>query len=445
MDKLKIAVVGSGVSGLSAAWLLSKHHDVTVFEADGRIGGHANTVAVSTKTGSLNVDTGFIVFNKPNYPNFCALLSHLGVAWEETEMSFSVSLGDGAYEYSGSGFSGFFGQKRNLVLPRHWQLLLDISRFFQSAERLSADMHDDVTLGEFLDYQRYSRGFVDDHILPMAAAIWSAKKADMLNFPARSFITFYANHGLLQFRNRPPWCTVKGGSRSYIDALCTDSAFKVRTNSPIQSMARHDTHVVLSGADRVSWVFDAVVIATHGDQALQVLSDKSEDEARLLSRFSYQTNRAVLHRDIALMPKRKSTWASWNYVQDNSGGAHPLSVTYWMNRLQTLETEDQLFVTLNPTRSINPDLIDGEFYYEHPLFDVPARQAQTELWQLQGRRRTWFCGSYFGSGFHEDGVQAGLAVAEALGGVRRPWRVKEESSRIHVVADRDGSEPKAAE
>lgn len=427
MNKMKIAVIGSGIAGLSAAWLLSRRHQVTLYEAADRLGGHANTATVSTPDGNVAVDTGFIVYNEHNYPNLAALFAHLGVATEPTEMGFAFSLGGGAYEYSGSGASGFFGQKRNFASLRHWQLLLDIRRFFTTAN--AARICDGMTLGDFLSSEGYGAGFVDDHILPMGAAIWSTDSSRMLEFPARSFIDFYANHGMLQFANRPQWRTVTGGSRNYVGRIIADSGVEVVTGSPVKRLVRHPAYVHVTDRRGVSRPFDHAVVASHADQALALLDQPDDNERALLSSICYQDNRAVLHRDKRWMPRRKHLWSSWNFLKrgDQDGG---LCVTYWMNRLQTLPTSTNLFVTLNPDRSIHAKAIDAEFEYRHPVFDAAAMSAQRRLWSMQGKQRTWFCGSYFGYGFHEDGIQSGLAVAEELGGISRPWHVASASARI---------------
>ena len=433
MNRLKIAVIGSGISGLSAAWLLSKGHDVTIYEADDRLGGHANTVEVETPDGRTAVDTGFIVYNERNYPNLSALFRHLNVPTRATEMSFALSLAGGAYEYSGSGAAGFFGQWRNVARPRHWQLLRDVQRFFSTAGARMASYSATIGLGEFLSAEGYGSAFVDDHILPMGAAIWSSDAERMLAFPARSFIDFYANHGMLQFAGRPAWRTVAGGSRNYVRRLVEDSGMLVLTNAGIERVVRHGNYVHVTDRHGVSRPFDHVVIACHADAALGILDSPDEAETSVLSRFSYQSNRAVLHRDLRWMPKRRRLWSSWNYMKSGQpdGG---LCVTYWMNRLQNLRCKTDLFVTLNPDAPIHAKAIDAEFEYRHPVFDAGAMAAQRELWSIQGVRRTWFCGSYFGYGFHEDGIQSGLAVAEQLGGLRRPWNVENESGRIAAMA-----------
>ncbi len=431
---MKIAVIGSGISGLSAAWLLSHRHQVTVYEADDRLGGHANTVDVAGADGRLPIDTGFIVYNEHNYPNLTALYDHLGVRTEPTEMSFSFSKADGAYEYASAGFGGFFGQRSNLLTIGHWRVLRDLSRFFRTAQFQIAADPGTPSLGEFLSAHNYSTAFVDRHILPMGAAIWSASRSAMLDFPARTFIDFYANHGMLQFRQRPAWRTVAGGSRNSVDRLAENGGFEQLPGVAVRKVIRRPNQVLIVDERGATRPFDQAVIATHADQALALIDAPSGREQDLLSCFSYQTNQAVLHRDPRWMPKRRRLWSSWNYRMAGDGDGQSLCVTYWMNRLQPLDTDTNYFVTLNPSEPIHPKAVDAAISYRHPVFDSDAIDAKSLLWSLQGQRRTWFCGSYFGYGFHEDGIQSGLAVAEQLGGVRRPWRVAGESGRIFAEA-----------
>ena len=430
MEHLNIAVIGSGISGLSAAWLLSSRHRVTLYESDNRLGGHANSVNVKTASGDVDVDTGFIVYNEANYPNLTALFEHLGVRTEPTEMSFALSLNDGAYEYASAGFNGFFGQRRNLVRLSHWNLLKDISRFFRTARQRIELYPVNVTLGAFLSREGYSSAFVCDHIIPMGAAIWSTTMVGMLGFPARSFIDFYANHGMLQFRHRPAWRTVSGSSRHYIEKIVENGAFEVQTGVQVKRIARFANHILIADERGVTRPFDHVVIATHADQALKLLDDPDPFEAEHLGKFSYQHNRAVLHRDPRWMPANRKLWSSWNYLKSLDIYDAGLCLTYWMNRLQNLSEDTNLFVTLNPTRPIHPKAVDAAVDYRHPVFDADALNAQAALPGLQGRRRTWFCGSYFGYGFHEDGAASGLTVAEQLGGMRRPWSSEHMPPRI---------------
>ena len=433
MPELTIAVVGSGISGLSAAWLLAKRHRVVLYEADGRFGGHANTVDVSGPDGTHPVDTGFIVYNTRNYPNLIGLFDALGVETEPTEMSFALSLDGGRYEYAGAGLNGFFGQRRNLARPSHWQLLRDIARFFRTAEERVAAYPLSVTLGEFLEQEGFSTPFVRNHIVPMGAAIWSTTMTEMLAFPAQSFVRFYANHGMLQFRDRPAWRTVSGGSRNYVQKLLGDAPIERLAGTPAARIERKPDGVTVIDASGAARAFDHVVVAAHADQALALLDQPSPLEAKLLSCFSYQTNRAVLHRDRSWMPKRRRLWSSWNYLKSATGDDTDLCVTYWMNRLQNLSAADDYFVTLNPTSPIDPDLTERVIDYDHPVFNAEAMAAQAALPELQGAHRTWFCGSYFGYGFHEDGAASGIAVAERLGGLERPWTV-DGNERLVAVA-----------
>lgn len=433
MRRFRIAVVGSGVAGLSAAWLLSQRHDVTLYEADNRLGGHVNTVDVGTPDRPVPVDTGFIVYNEVTYPNLTALLDYLDVPTAPSRMTFSVSLDDGAYEYSGTGLHGIFGQPANLLSPSHWRLIMGIARFFKTAPRQIQSLAKDASLADFLHLAGYSHAFIERHLLPMAAAIWSANPSDMLAYPARGFIRFFENHGLLKLTNRPQWRTVRGGSREYIARMVEDGQFGIVYHG-IDSVFRLPDGVLVREASGERQVFDHVVIATHADEALALLNDADRQESELLGAFGYSQNRAILHSDAALMPKRRRLWSSWNYVAKTRHRHGNATVSYWMNSLQNLETERDIFVTLNPPRPPRAETLIRSFNYEHPIFSVDAMEAQEALWSIQGRRRTWFCGAHFGAGFHEDGLQSGLAVAEQLGGVRRPWRVENESGRIHVTA-----------
>jgi predicted NAD/FAD-binding protein len=433
--RLKIAVVGTGISGLSAAWLLSKDHDVTVYERADRAGGHSNTIMVPVGGGEIPVDTGFIVFNPRTYPNLTALFKFLEVQTHESDMSFGVSLDEGALEYCGRGLRGLFGQKRNVVSRRFWSMLTDLVRFYRNApsDVLGSDGNR-LTLGEYLDRHHYGSAFRDDHLLPMAAAIWSSAPAEILAYPAKAFIQFFENHGLLQLSRRPKWETVTGGSRSYVSRLTAPLADRIKLDAGIREVRRLDRQVLLTDTKGRADCFDHVILATHADQALAVLADASAQEQSVLGAFRYSRNLAVLHTDEGLMPRRRSVWSSWNYTGSRQGDSRNVSVTYWMNRLQTIASPQPIFLTLNPPRPPRAGTLLHSEIYEHPVFDAKAMAAQRRLWPLQGQRRTWFCGAYFGSGFHEDGLQAGLAVAEQVGGVRRPWRVPNESGRIVLSA-----------
>ena len=429
---LSVAVIGSGIAGLAAAWLLQQRHSVTLYEQDDRLGGHSNTVEVPDADGNpLAVDTGFIVYNTVNYPNLVALFQHLGVATQASDMSFGVSLGDGALEYSGADFAGLVAQPANLLRPRFWAMLRDLVRFYRRAPALlAAPGGDQLSLGQYLDAEGYSAAFLHDHLLPMGAAIWSTTIADMRAYPAVRFVRFFESHGLLKLGARPEWRTVTGGSRAYVARLAAPLAGHVRCACLVRAIRRQPDGVLVEEAGGRVTRYDHVVLATHADQALALLVDAGADERRLLGSFPYARNLAVLHTDPRLMPQRRRAWASWNYI--GSGGADDgaLCVTYWMNRLQALDPRRDFFLTLNPVRAPRDEMVLASFRYEHPGFDVGSSTAQDQLWSLQGVRRTWFCGSYFGAGFHEDALQSALAVAEELGEMRRPWTVANESGHI---------------
>jgi predicted NAD/FAD-binding protein len=428
---LEIAVIGSGISGMSAAWLLSQSHQVTVYEAEDRLGGHSHTV----DAGPTPVDMGFIVYNEVNYPNLTALFGHLGVPTRRSEMTFAVSLDDGALEYGANTLPSLFAQPSNLVSGRFWSMLRDIRRFYRHAPTHACALGQEMTtLGDYLGAHGYGPAFQEDHLLPQAAAIWSASCQAIRDYPAETFIRFCENHGLLKVFGRPVWRTVAGGSRQYVARLTARYAHRVRRGSPVRRVQRSGAGVMVTDSEGRSARYDQVVIAAHADQALGMLAAPTAAERRLLGAFRYSKNHAVLHTDKKLMPRRKGVWSGWNYIgrRAREGSERELCVTYWMNRLQGLRDPRQLFVTLNPVRTPAPGSIIRSEIYEHPLFDAAAIEAQRRLWSLQGEGGVWFCGAYFGAGFHEDGLQAGLAVAEALGGVRRPWSVEGESARIFL-------------
>ncbi|MBO0333317.1 FAD-dependent oxidoreductase [Sneathiella sp. CAU 1612] len=433
----KIAVVGSGISGLSAAWLLSQNHEVTLFEKDDRLGGHSNTVEVDGQF----IDTGFIVYNKVNYPNLVAFFEHLNIASQSTEMSFGVSVGSGKIEYAGTSLAALFAQKSNLFRPAFWVMIRDIFKFYREAptfmERAETEHW---TLRELLDYGSYGRSFIDHHLLPMGAAIWSTPAEDMLDYPAAAFIRFCQNHGLLQISDRPEWRTVTGGSRQYVNKIAEVLAGRIRLNSAVAKIHTEKSGTLVECRDGHVQQFDDVVIATHADQALSLIAEPTSAQRKLLGAFKYERNLAILHTDPAIMPKRRKAWASWNYIAGNheTTSQQELSVTYWMNRLQDLNTNKDYFVSLNPAIEPERGAVIRSFPYDHPLFDNSAIAAQKMLWNLQGQKNLWFCGSYFGYGFHEDGIQSGLAVAEALGGQSRPWHVDPSRSRIYLQKDATG-------
>lgn len=426
---MRIAVIGAGVAGLGAAWLLGRAHDVVVYEREARLGGHSHTVDAPGIDGPVPVDTGFIVYNEANYPNLVALFERLGVATEWSDMSFAVSLDGGRFEY-GSGWRSFLGQRRNLLRPAFHGLALDIVRFNREAPALLRRAEDlSLTLRDYLAERGFGQVFAERYLLPMAACIWSAPLGRMLDFPAQTFVRFFANHGLLTVADQPRWRTVSGGSRAYVARLAAEIGARARTALPAVAVRRRDAKVEVRDARGQRDVFDRVVLATHGDEALALLDDADARERAVLGAFAYERNEVVLHADPALMPRRRRVWSSWNYVarsRDFDGG---VSLTYWMNRLQNLDPRRDLFVSVNPGATPAAALTFGRFAYDHPVFDRGAIEAQRELPAIQGARGVYFCGSWCGYGFHEDALASGLDVAEQLG-VRRPWSVPRGRLRV---------------
>lgn len=426
-------MVGSGVAGLSAAWLLARGgREVTLIEAQDRAGGHCNTVEVATSDGPVAVDTGFIVYNEKTYPNLTAFFAHMGIETSASDMSFSVSRN--GLEYSGCGVQGLFAQRRNLLRPQFWRMLRDVKRFYAQAPLLDPDAA--LTLGDLLARGDYSDTFASDHLLPMAAAIWSTETRDMRDMQAREFLAFFANHGLLQLRDRPQWRTVTGGSRRYVQQITMQPGINLQLNCRVRRVRRTATGVLVNvmaqPGQQQEQHFDEVVFATHADQALNLLEDATDHESNLLGAFEYSRATAVLHSDTSYMPRERRAWASWNYLDHRGADQQthdPLCLSYWMNRLQPLGTDLPIFVTLNPHGC--PQDVHASFEYEHPVMNTASARAREKLWALQGQRNTWFCGAYFGNGFHEDGLQAGLAVAEEITGRARPWRVADADGRIY--------------
>lgn len=417
----RIAVVGSGIAGLSAAWLLSQRYPVTLFEAGGYLGGHTNTVDVTLDGDAAPVDTGFLVFNDRTYPNLVALFRHLGVKDARSDMSFSVRVDEDRVEWAGSSLATVFAQKRNLVKPVFWRMLKDILRFNQeSVEALATGRGCEGSLGDFLARRGYGREFRDWYLLPMSGAIWSCPTRQMLEYPAATFLNFCHNHGLLQISSRPQWRTVAGGGREYVRTMARQID-DVRLSSPVQAVTRGADGVrVVSGGREER--FAQIVLACHSDQSLAVLADAGAAERSVLARIAYQPNRAVLHTDVSLLPRSRDAWSAWNYIAGGgSQESRPVSVSYYLNMLQPLPFRRPVIVTLNPTHEPRPETVIGRFDYSHPIFDLAARDAQRELPAIQGRRRTWFCGAWTGYGFHEDGLKSALRVANALG-VTAPWQ-----------------------
>jgi predicted NAD/FAD-binding protein len=412
---MRIAIVGTGVSGLVCAHLLSRRHDVTVFEADGRPGGHAHTVTVDLPDGTFEVDTGFLVYNERNYPGLVRLFDDLGVATKPSDMSFGVRDEVTGLEWKGTSFDTVFAQRRNLVRPAFWRMLSDIVRFNRRARALLDGPTDPtVSLGDLLGTGRWSPQFLDWYLLPMGSSIWSADPGTLLDMPAATFARFFANHGLLDHGNQPSWRTVEGGSRRYVEAILSPLGDAVRLGVPVTKIARAADEVEIHTADGPER-FDQIVIATHSDQALELLSDPSPEERAVLGAIRYQPNRATLHTDAGLLATNRRAWASWNY---HRLAEHPLgaTLTYRLRSLQGIASADELLITLNRDDAIDPATVLRTFDYAHPVYDVPAIAAQARHEELNGVNRTWFAGAYWGFGFHEDGVQSARVVCRRLAG-----------------------------
>ena len=429
---MRIAIVGTGVSGLVAAHELASLHDITVFEASARVGGHANTVDVRVGDRDHAVDTGFIVYNEANYPGFIRLLDQLGVPTRPTDMSFGVSVARTGLEYRGSNLNTLFAQRSNMLRPKFLRILVEIVRFNRAARTLvhhetrwadgtrlpkqADDGDDEVSIAEFLRRGRYSDTFVSQFLVPFGAAIWSADPATFTDFPMRSYARFMDNHGLLGLAGRPQWRTVSGGSRTYVDALIKPFSNRIQMNTPVEKIIHREDRgcssvevVTASGAHQ----FDRVIIAAHSDQALRMLGDATADEQAILGSIGYQPNRATLHTDERMLPRSPLARASWNYwVAPDEQRA---TVTYWMNLLQGIDSTRPLLLTLNRSDAIDPEQVLAEFDYDHPVFDAGALRAQRRRHEIQGVRGRYFVGAYWGYGFHEDGVQSALEVVRAIG------------------------------
>ncbi len=426
MSRKNVAVIGGGIAGLSAAWLLRNHYDIVLFERNDYLGGHSNTLLVETRHGSLGVDTGFVVFNHRNYPLLTRLFRWLDAKTQPADMTFAASIDHGAIEYAGSNLNTLFGQRRNLVSLRFWYMVGDIVRFGRAGKRyLESDDIGKITTGEFLDRQGFGYGFRNHYLLPMAAAIWSCPVTTMMEFPAKSLLRFFDNHGLLDLSGRPQWQTVVGGSREYVKRIECDLATAARIRQPVESVQRNASSVRVRVQGGNEEHFDEVVFATHADTTLKLLDNPTQREQSLLSRFRYQTNETILHSDTSLMPVNRRVWSSWNYLAETRRRqTHSVSVTYWMNHLQRLDSEQQYFVSLNPLREPKGHKILAELSYDHPVFDTAAIEAQAHLPSIQGVDRLWFTGSYLGYGFHEDALRSSVRVAGQLG-AEVPWSTEQ--------------------
>ncbi|GAD78989.1 NAD(P)/FAD-dependent oxidoreductase [Vibrio ezurae] len=414
---MKIAIIGTGISGLTCGYHLHKTHDVTLFEANHYIGGHTATVDVEVDGKPYSVDTGFIVYNDRTYPNFIKMMNEIGVRGNPTEMSFSVRNDRNGLEYNGHGISNLFAQKRNWLNPKFYRFILEILRFNQLAKAFAADdsVQDD-TLGDFLNQHQFSEYFCENYILPMGAAIWSSTLADMRAFPLSFFLRFFLNHGLLDIKNRPQWYVIEGGSRAYIEPLIAGFADNIHLNSPVEKVVRSENgvRILVKG----QWQhFDQVIFACHSDQALRILGEeRTETESDILGAMTYQANEVVLHTDTRLLPKRTKAWASWNYYLEGASDqeARLPTLTYDMNILQHIQSSHTFCVSLNNSPNIDKDKVLKSFVYHHPVFTRESIAAQQRSSEVQGQNNTWFCGAYWRNGFHEDGVVSALNVVEAI-------------------------------
>ena len=414
---MKIGVIGSGVSGLVSALTLQEKFEVSLFEKNSKLGGHSNTVTIEQENKKYSVETGFIVLNDKNYPIFTSLLKHLNIGVNNSSMSFSVSVDKGQFEYS-SSYIGLLGQTKNIIDPKYWGMLRDINYFYTNALRDVKDCPDNETLGQFLKRFNYSNKFIDYHLVPMTASIWSCPTKSILNFPIKSLLVFFENHKLLNIYNRPKWSTVNKGSREYVKKIQSLLKGEIYTNTKVNKISKSKGGIRVHYQEGIK-TFDKVILACHADQSSEILIENFSEEANLLKDFKYQKNTSILHSDISFMPKRKSVWSSWNYITE-TGNSGNLSITYWMNELQGINSPKPILLSLNPKILPNPDLIYGQYSYSHPILDNNAINIQKKLSSIQGKNNLWFCGAWTGFGFHEDGVKSAVEIANSHN-IHLPW------------------------
>ena len=414
---MRIAIIGTGISGLGAAYLLQHEHELVVYEKNAYVGGHSRTIDVPVEHGVLPVDTGFIVFNDWNYPHLFGLFDHLKVPYQKSDMSFGVSINQGWLEYSSGGL---FAQRSNLIRPQYWRMLFDVFKFNKQALAY-IDRDPSISLGDCLEKLNMGTWFKRYYILAMGAAIWSCPVETIMQFPAQTFLRFFKNHGLLSINHRPQWYTVTGGSREYKSRLIQSFEAQIRLNTGAVSVVHQDDEIQVTDQHGDTQAFDHVIFACHADEALQMMAQPSADEADILSHFKYQSNQIIVHSDISFMPQHQQCWASWVYLseqqEDKSNG---VSLSYWMNNLQSLDTKIPIIITLNPARRPKEALIIDEHHFTHPIFDYHAIVSQSKIQRIQGKRNFWFCGAYQRYGFHEDGLLSAVNVVKALGG-SIPW------------------------
>ena len=413
---MKFAIIGSGISGLTAAYLLNRNHDITVYESNDYVGGHTHTHDIVLNGKKWAVDTGFIVYNERTYPNFIKLLDQLKVERQLTSMGFSVKSSQKDLEYAGNSINGLFAQRSNILRPSFIRMLRSILRFNSEAEHHLDNLEEFVTLGDYLSLYNYPEEFINDFIIPMGAAIWSTKPVNMMKMPAIFFIQFFRNHGLLAVKNRPNWWVIKGGSKCYVEKMTISFNDKIRIATPVKKVKRNERsiEVIYGKTAQESETFDAVIFATHSDQALSLLEKPSVQEVKILEALQYQKNEALLHLDESILPKRKLAWASWNYLLDQNP-EEPVALTYNMNILQSLNSDHTFCVTLNNHDAIDPSKVIKKIIYHHPLYTVDAIKAQNRKHEISGQKNTYYCGAYWHNGFHEDGVVSALDVCEHFG------------------------------
>ena len=420
--KHKIAVVGSGVSGLSCAWLLSKNNDVTLFEKSDYIGGHAKTITINHGLKNYDLDVGFIVYNNINYPNFVKLLNHFSLPTQKSNMSFSVSESKGRYEYASTLPLGPFIQPSNIIKKRFIEMIFDIPKFYRFAKKYDFKLNKkSFNLLEFLELGNFSKYYCYDHLFPMASAIWSQPIKKVMEFDAESFVNFYNSHGLLSFLNRPKWRTIKGGSKLYVNKLLENFSGQVILNSNILSVSRQNNRIKVI-TEKQNLNFDHIIFAIHPENIVKILEDASFNELNIYKKFEAEENYCYIHSDVNLMPKRKSAWTSWNYFSEKNRDINTkVYVTYWLNRLQNINGENNFFLSLNPLKPPSDKKIYKQFKYFHPIYNIETVKSQFQIDKIQGEKNTWYCGAWNGFGFHEDGLSSGIEIAKKFG-CQVPWK-----------------------
>ncbi len=412
---MKIALVGSGISGLSAAYYLSKKHNVDLFEKEDQFGGHANTIRVNyDKKKEVAIDIGFMVFNKKTYPNLIKFFSENKIEIEKSDMSFSVSVSGSAIEYCGKGINGIFSNKKNLFNPKFIKMFFEIISFYKKCEKLKIEINNSITLGKYLKKIKISNYFINYHIIPMVSAIWSMPPYEASQMPLTFFINFFRNHGLFKLKDRPQWYTVKNRSKTYVDKIISQISGEHFKNYNINKIIRSNSHVqIYYGGENEFFIYDKVIIATHADEALKIIKDPTFEEQKILKTFKYRINTAIIHSDKTIMPKNKKAWCSWNSSMSKDN-LEKTSVTYWLNQLQNLKIDKDIFLTINPFREIPEDKIFKKVKFTHPYYDHEALSSQSNIYKIQNKKNTLFCGSYFGYGFHEDGIKSTIEMLKTL-------------------------------